>query len=355
MNRISRNKPKSCKEILPLLGEFWRDKLDIVETERVRTHLKGCKVCEEKLSEHIATAFVLGEISIPKQLAELQPPREALEGFVAAHLEANRARHPSKGSVWTKLQPLAAEGVLWAKEEIDRVRSALQGLMQVLSPLQVQWEAMGFRTMGGTQAAWPEDVPVKVVDPSGKPQERSVHFKVVKPPTVTQAGDFLLIMHTDEAGLEGRKLLCTVTAVEGEKVTFESELLEDAAAVPALMAALKDEDDLVRREAAAVLKQIGDASAVPALIETLKDEDVAIRQAAAEALGRIGGPSAVPGLVGILKDKGVDQGIRQAAIETLREAGKPRWWAIIRAEGLPACEKDVVIPYDQVWLSLQGD
>ncbi|MGC8880568.1 MAG: HEAT repeat domain-containing protein, partial [Anaerolineae bacterium] len=61
----------------------------------------------------------------------------------------------------------------------------------------------------------------------------------------------------------------------------------DAAAVPALIEALRDEDEDVRQAAAEALGKIGDAAAVPALIEALRDEDMWVRRAAAEALGKI--------------------------------------------------------------------
>jgi len=57
--------------------------------------------------------------------------------------------------------------------------------------------------------------------------------------------------------------------------------------VPALIDALKDEDEGVRERAAEVLVKIGE-TAVPALIDALKDEDLFVRMEAAEVLGKIG-------------------------------------------------------------------
>jgi hypothetical protein len=65
-------------------------------------------------------------------------------------------------------------------------------------------------------------------------------------------------------------------------------------AVPALIPVLKSDSRVRRRKAAEVLGGIGDNSAVPALLEALEDNSV--REHAAVALGRIGDPSAVAAL-----------------------------------------------------------
>ena len=61
-------------------------------------------------------------------------------------------------------------------------------------------------------------------------------------------------------------------------------------AVPALIAALKDEDADVRRSAATALGKIGAEAkeAIPSLTDALKDEDADVRNNAAEALSKIG-------------------------------------------------------------------
>ena len=65
-----------------------------------------------------------------------------------------------------------------------------------------------------------------------------------------------------------------------------------------LVAALRDRARLVRRHAAEALGKLGDAAAGPALVEALEDdeEDPACREAAATALGRIGDERAIPHL-----------------------------------------------------------
>jgi HEAT repeat protein len=88
-------------------------------------------------------------------------------------------------------------------------------------------------------------------------------------------------------------------------------------AVPALIAALKDENVEVRRAAARSLSNHRDRRAVPGLIEALKDSDAEVRMCAAEALGEFADPRAVPGLAALLKDGSKD--VRRAALNALDE------------------------------------
>jgi vesicle coat complex subunit len=93
------------------------------------------------------------------------------------------------------------------------------------------------------------------------------------------------------------------------------------AAVPALIAALKDQDSLVRTEAASALGQIGQP-AVPALIAALKDQDSEVRSQAALALGQIGkeAKDAVPALIVALKNE--SWLVRYRAASALGEIGQ---------------------------------
>ena len=74
-----------------------------------------------------------------------------------------------------------------------------------------------------------------------------------------------------------------------------------AAAVPALITALRDPDPAVRLKAVEVLGRMGDdaAAAVPDLIKLLDDPDPEVRKAAARTIGRIGpaAKAAVPALM----------------------------------------------------------
>ena len=94
---------------------------------------------------------------------------------------------------------------------------------------------------------------------------------------------------------------------------------EAASAVPALTEALKDKNERVRSSAAYALESIGAeaVSVVPALTEALKDKDEVVRDSAASALGSMGAfaTSAVPALTEALKDK--DEGVRGSAARAL--------------------------------------
>lgn len=94
-------------------------------------------------------------------------------------------------------------------------------------------------------------------------------------------------------------------------------------AVAALTAALRDEDTQVRRSAAYTLKSIGSPSApaLPALIEALQDEDKWVRVYTGFALGEIGEPAApaVPQLITALQNQDAD--IRYSAAFALGKIG----------------------------------
>jgi len=72
--------------------------------------------------------------------------------------------------------------------------------------------------------------------------------------------------------------------------------LENLKAIPALITALKDKFEYVRRSAAEAIREIAEANpgnkevleAIPALITALKDKDSDVRWVAAEAIGKIG-------------------------------------------------------------------
>ncbi|GAB4305967.1 MAG: HEAT repeat domain-containing protein [Methanobacteriaceae archaeon] len=84
--------------------------------------------------------------------------------------------------------------------------------------------------------------------------------------------------------------------------------------IDGLVHALKNDDFLIRKEAARALKYVGDESSVNALIDALKFEEWqsdyvvldAVRENAAEALGRIGDKKAIEPLIMALKDRDED-------------------------------------------------
>lgn len=66
-----------------------------------------------------------------------------------------------------------------------------------------------------------------------------------------------------------------------------------SAAIPALLAALKDEGPAVRRDLVGALQEIGDVAVVPELIKLLRDTDPLVRQGAFRALKCFGTPEAL--------------------------------------------------------------
>ena len=90
-----------------------------------------------------------------------------------------------------------------------------------------------------------------------------------------------------------------------------------APAVPALIQALGDLSENVRRAAAEALGKLGDPQAVPALIKALGDDWNAVRRAAAEALGKLGDPQAVPALIQALGDR--SENVRRAAQQAIQQ------------------------------------
>jgi len=73
------------------------------------------------------------------------------------------------------------------------------------------------------------------------------------------------------------------------------------AAPPALLALLADKDEEVRNFAAVMLGARRERAAVPALIAALSEPDVNVRHAAAASLGQIGATEAVVPLIDVLR------------------------------------------------------
>ncbi len=90
-----------------------------------------------------------------------------------------------------------------------------------------------------------------------------------------------------------------------ERKYIDVDYLEEQEDVPGLIEALKNDDYLVRKNAAIALKRVGDERAVEALVEALNYESweddytvlTAVRENSAEALGMIGNKRAVKPLI----------------------------------------------------------
>jgi HEAT repeat protein len=93
-------------------------------------------------------------------------------------------------------------------------------------------------------------------------------------------------------------------------------------AVDALVAALKDNNTSVRRDAASALGKMKDARAVEPLITALADSDPNVRRDVAEALGMIGDARAVEPLIAAFEDS--DDQVRNYATEALVKFGDAR-------------------------------
>jgi len=139
-------------------------------------------------------------------------------------LEALGVWNEREGTVWTSLQSLDTEHAPWTAEELSRVRKAFQSALLFWALAQVPKRTHATRgpTLG-LDEEWPQQIEVAVVDSSGQENGRKVRFEVIQPPTVTPAGEFRLALRTEESGVAGWSLRCTVTTPEA-KVTFAGEL-----------------------------------------------------------------------------------------------------------------------------------
>ena len=95
------------------------------------------------------------------------------------------------------------------------------------------------------------------------------------------------------------------------------------------LAALKDKDPKVRREAADALGRLRDKAATEPLVASLKDDDRGVRWSAAEALGAIGDTRAIEPLIAALSDQ--DDWVRDGVAEALGRVGDQRAVGPLRA------------------------
>ncbi len=94
-------------------------------------------------------------------------------------------------------------------------------------------------------------------------------------------------------------------------------------AVEPVIAALKHQDQKVRRGAACALRGTKDPRAVEPLIQALKDENSGIQRCAGCALGAIKDLRAVEPLIEALKDRGSN--VRESALRALRKITEQRF------------------------------
>lgn len=123
----------------------------------------------------------------------------------------------------------------------------------------------------------------------------------------------------DASAVEGLVAVLTDPDVELRKqAAWALGEIESGLAVNGLVRALADAEVVVRKQAAWALGEIEDSAAVPGLVAALAgDADVTVRSEAAWALGEIESASAVAGLVSALKD--ADWSVRKMAAWALGE------------------------------------
>jgi len=92
--------------------------------------------------------------------------------------------------------------------------------------------------------------------------------------------------------------------------------------IKGLIKAMKDKDNMVRRNAVSALGEIGDASNIDPLIQALRDEDTDVCYRAAQSLGNLGDKRAVEPLIKALSDSRA--GVRSGAGEALGKIKDPR-------------------------------
>ena len=142
----------------------------------------------------------------------------------------------------------------------------------------------------------------------------AVFFRTLSRSSAICIGIGLVIVNPPLDWSPGRALTdaAQLTGVTAQKSPNE-------AALDGLIAALKDSDDGVRRQAAIALGQTRDRAAVEALITAVRDSNVDVRRRAIMALGEIRDANAIPALTTALKDD--DAGVRRAAVLALAELG----------------------------------
>jgi HEAT repeat protein len=110
-----------------------------------------------------------------------------------------------------------------------------------------------------------------------------------------------------------------------------------------LLAILNDENDCVRAIVVETLGNLGDPNIAPKLLDFLQDEEWSVKWRTAEALGKLGDPAAIPALLFLLNDNKVDVTVRSSAAEALQKLGfdkiTPEFLQQLQAEELAAKER----------------
>ena len=143
-------------------------------------------------------------------------------------------------------------------------------------------------------------------------QIRAIQFmgEIRNPKTV----DLLLTIFTSRSSVYECPAIKSYTAIALGNFSGHSEVIDP------LIAAIHDEEPLVREASVQSLGKIGNAKAVPHLIPLLQSPSLAMRLSAIKALESIGDPQAIPYLEAIA-DKDSDRVARETskiAVRNLR-------------------------------------
>jgi hypothetical protein len=124
----------------------------------------------------------------------------------------------------------------------------------------------------------------------------------------------------------------------------------DPRAVEALILALRDENNRVRRATAEALGELGDSRAVAPLITALQDRDANVRYIATSALGELGDDRAVASLVQMLSEAEIDRSLVSynlinavaVSLGQLGDAGFEALIAALQDEDVWVCQSAVM-------------
>jgi len=113
---------------------------------------------------------------------------------------------------------------------------------------------------------------------------------------------------------------------EDDRASIPPFTAVDPAVFQALGNSLRDEDKVIRKEAADALGILGGTSAMPSLVTALQDGEAEVRASAARCIGKVGAAKDGKALIPLLSDESTD--VRNQALDAIgvlrvREAGPP--------------------------------
>jgi cyclophilin family peptidyl-prolyl cis-trans isomerase/HEAT repeat protein len=117
-------------------------------------------------------------------------------------------------------------------------------------------------------------------------------------------------------------------------VAYALQHVEDARALPALLALTRDPHPYARAFAAKGLGPLKNRSAVPALLSMVTNADRAVAIEATRSLGRIGDPAAAPALLKIVQTPKGDPNLRLEAVSALGGMAGPGATAVPGVPGI---------------------